>query len=285
MNRSNKHTNSKRKISINMKEISLLYYIQKDLAAAIEKDEFLLYYQPIIDTITKRITGVEALIRWKHPIVGIISPLKFIPFAEETRLIIPIGYWVIRTACSQLREWNKLGFTNISLSVNVSIIQLQHPGFAEAVSRILSKTKIHPEYLELEITESILLESLDVIKNLNNLKKLGVKITIDDFGTGYNSFKCIQELNVNNIKIDKAFIYNINDEVNKAIIDAIIKLGHDINIEVTAEGVETEEQYDYLKKKRCDKIQGYYFSKPLLPEEATMFFKCALKNEIGRAHV
>lgn len=257
-----------------MEEVSLQYDVGKDLAAAIEKGELFLCYQLITDTKTKRIAGVEALIRWNHPRKGIIKPIQFIPVAEETGLIIPIGIWVIGTACSQLREWYKIGFTDISLSVNVSMIQLQQPDFGEAVSRILSEIGLPPEYLELEITESVLLESVSVVtRNLNYLKKKGVRISIDDFGTGYNSLKYIQELDVNSIKIDRRFIYNIKDNVNKAIIDAIIKLGHDINIEITAEGVETKEQYEYLKRKRCDKVQGYYFSKPLLPEEVSEFLK------------
>ncbi|WP_175548381.1 putative bifunctional diguanylate cyclase/phosphodiesterase [Lutispora thermophila] len=251
-----------------------------DLVAAMEKEELFLCYQPIINTMTKRIAGVEALIRWKHPNQGIISPLQFIPVAEETRLIIPIGLWVLRTASSKLKEWHENGFADISLSVNVSAIQLQQPDFGEAVIKILYETGMFPEYLELEITESLLLESsLIAANNLSYLNKQGVRITIDDFGTGYNSLKYIQELDVSSFKIDRTFIYNIGDKVNKAIIDAIIKLGHDINIEIIGEGVETKEQYDYLKKKRCHKVQGYYFSKPLLPEEMGEFLKEYIKRK------
>ena len=257
-----------------MKAIGMQHDVYRDLAAAMEKGELFLCYQPIMDAMTERIAGVEALIRWKHPSKGIISPLHFIPAAEETRLIIPIGLWVLKTACSQLKKWYKIGFTGIGLSVNVSIIQLQQPNFGEAVSRILAETELPPQYLELEITKSVLLESANVvIRNLDYLKKQGVRISIDDFGIGYNTFRYIQQLDINSIKIDRTFIDNIGDNVNEAIVNAIIRLGHDINIEIIAEGVETKEQYDYLRNKRCDKIQGYYFSKPLLPEEVGEFLK------------
>jgi EAL domain-containing protein (putative c-di-GMP-specific phosphodiesterase class I) len=255
-------------------EMRLCSNMKRDLRNAIENEEFFLCYQPLIDIRIKKVVCMEALIRWKHPRKGIISPMEFIPIAEETGLILPIGQWVLKTACSQLKEWHDMGYNNFGLSVNVSVIQLQQPDFAETVSRIIAENRLLPEYLELEITESAFMESArTVARNLNSLRKRGIKVSIDDFGTGYNSLKYIQKLAVNSLKIDKTFVYNIKDDINKVIIDAIISLAHKINAEITAEGVETKEQYEYLKKKGCNKIQGYYFSKPLLPEEAAEFLK------------
>lgn len=243
--------------------------IKMDLRTALDNGEFFLCYQQLIDIRTGKTVCMEALIRWKHPRKGIISPMEFIPTAEETKLILPIGEWVLKTACRQLKEWHDMSCTGFGLSINVSAIQVQQPDFAEVVNRILVETGLLPEYLELEITESELIKSIHTVaKNLNYLKKQGVKISIDDFGTGYCSLEYLQNLAVNNIKIDRRFICDIKVDVNKAIIDAVISLGHKLNIDITAEGVETKEQYDYLKKKGCDKVQGYYFSKPLLPEEA-----------------
>lgn len=256
------------------REASLRNYIKKDLKTAIEKGEFFLCYQPIIDIRTKKMASMEVLIRWRHPKKGIISPGKFITIAEETGLIIPIGEWVLKTSCSQLKEWHDIGYTDYGLSVNISVIQLQQHGFAEVVSRVLAETGLKSKYLELEITESAFMESNHTVTmNLIHLRKRGVKVSIDDFGTGYNSLKYLQEFSVNSLKIDRTFIFNIKADVNKVIIDTVISLGHKINAEITAEGVEIKEQYEYLKMKGCDKIQGYYFSKPLLPEEAIEFFK------------
>lgn len=254
------------------REVDLHSAIKKDLRYAIEKEELFLCYQPIIDIRTNQTVCMEALIRWRHPSKGIIKPMQFIPIAEETRLIIPIGEWVLQNACKQLKEWRKMGHTDSDLSVNISVIQLQQTDFAEVVCRILAETGLLPKYLEIEITESAFMGSIHTVtRNLNYLRKEGVKVSIDDFGTGYNSFKYIQKFAINSLKIDRDFINNIKADVNKVIIDTIISLGHKINAEIIAEGVETKEQCEYLKKKGCDKIQGYYFSKPLLPKEAIEF--------------
>ncbi len=248
------------------------YNIKNDLRTAIAENEFFLCYQPLIDTKSKRMVWMEALIRWKHPRKGIINPLDFIPIAEETGLIVPIGEWVLKNSCRQLKKWHTKSYTGYGISVNVSAIQLQQPGFSELVGSILNENGLIPENLEIEITESVLIESSHVVtKNLTQLSEQGVKITLDDFGTGYNSLKYIQEFLIDGIKIDKIFISNIKADVNKIIIDTLISLGKKINAEVTAEGVETKEQYEYLKSQGCDKIQGYYFSKPLLPEELIVF--------------
>lgn len=259
---------------------SLQSAVKKGLRTAISNEEFFLCYQPLIDIKAKRMVSAEALIRWRHPVKGIISPMEFIPAAEKMGLIIPIGEWVLKTACRQLKEWNDSGCGDFGISVNVSIIQLQQPYFAEVVSRVLEETGLPPKYLELEITENVLIESTHTVaRNLNGLKKQGIKISIDDFGTGYSCLEYLQKLSIDSLKIDKTFVYNIKIDVNKAIVEAIISLGHKLNMEITAEGVETEEQYYYLKDKGCDKVQGYYFSKPLLPEELIKVLKAGNGSE------
>lgn len=245
-----------------------------DLEAAIAGNEFFLCYQPLVDAKTKKMVWMEALIRWKHPRKGIISPSDFIPIAEETGLIVPIGEWVLENACRQLREWYMKSNTGYGVSVNVSAIQLRQPGFSDFVGNILKEYGLMPENLEIEITESVLIESSHtVVSNLTQLSEQGIKITLDDFGTGYNSFGYIQKLLIDGIKIDRTFICNIKADINKIIIDTVISLGHKINAEVTAEGVETKEQYEYLQGKGCDKIQGYYFSQPLLPIDLMNYMK------------
>jgi diguanylate cyclase (GGDEF)-like protein/PAS domain S-box-containing protein len=257
-----------------IEEIILRNNIKRDLKDALDNEELLLCYQPLIDARTKRVVRFEALIRWKHPKKGIIGPLDFIPATEETKLIIPIGEWVLKNTFMQLKEWHELGLKDFTLSVNASIVQLQKPDFAETVIEMLLDVGISPKYIELEITESVLMDSVyTVANNLNLLRKQGIKVSIDDFGTGYNSLKYIQKFDVDCIKIDRTFVSNIDDDINKIIIKHIISLGHSINAEIIAEGVETKEQYKYLKKQGCDIIQGYYFSKPLLPEEATRFLE------------
>ena len=257
-----------------IEEIILRNNIKRDLKDALDNEELLLCYQPLIDARTKRVVRFEALIRWKHPKKGIIGPLDFIPATEETKLIIPIGEWVLKNTFMQLKEWHELGLKDFTLSVNASIVQLQKPDFAETVIEMLLDVGISPKYIELEITESVLMDSVYTVeKNLSLLRKQGIKVSIDDFGTGYNSLKYIQKFDVDCIKIDRTFVSNIDDDINKIIIKHIISLGHSINAEIIAEGVETKEQYKYLKKQGCDIIQGYYFSKPLLPEEATRFLE------------
>lgn len=252
---------------------------KKDLEKALLNKEFYLCYQPLIDIKTSKMVCMEALIRWKHPVYGIVSPMQFIPAAEETGMIIPIGEWILRTACLQLKNWHNAGHDNYSIAVNVSAVQLVQANFADGVCRILNETGIPPEYLEIEITESTLISSFGtVIENLLYIREQNIKISIDDFGTGYNSLIYLQKLMVNRLKIDMAFVCKIKADVNKAIIDTIIALGHRINLEVTAEGVETWEQYEYLKKRGCDIAQGYYFSKPLLPGEMIDYMESCLSQ-------
>ncbi|MFA9464872.1 MAG: putative bifunctional diguanylate cyclase/phosphodiesterase [Velocimicrobium sp.] len=242
------------------------------LKSALEGKELFLCYQPLIDSGTQKVVALEALIRWKRPGNGIVAPLDFIPIAEKSELIVSIGEWVLETACRQLKEWQEEGATLCSIAVNVSVKQIKRPDFTEVVAKILSKTGLLPNYLVLEITESSYFEPIEmVLENINILRSMGIKISLDDFGTGYNTLKTIQNFSVDSLKIDRAFINNINAEVNKVIVETILLLGRRIHVNTVAEGVETKEQYEYLKRMGCDIIQGYYFSKPLLAKEATQF--------------
>ena len=257
-----------------IKEADLSLVFKRDLVSALENNELFLCYQPQIDIKTNEIMSVEALLRWRHPKMGEISPGDFIPIAEETGLIVPIGEWVLYNACKQFVRWQGMGISECRISVNASVIQLQQPSFAEQVQQILLSTGLNSAYLEIEITESIFIKSIDTVaKNLNQLKEQGIKVSIDDFGVNYCSLKYLKEFSINYIKIDKAFIRDMKVDVNKAIIDSIIVLAHRIGMEVIAEGVETKEQYDYLKTMGCDRVQGFYFYKPLISQKMAEVLK------------
>ncbi|WP_461206764.1 EAL domain-containing protein [Clostridium sp. DL1XJH146] len=244
--------------------------MEKYLREALENKQFYLNYQPIIDTKTGKIISFEALLRWKHPKLGLIPPDKFISLAEETGLIIYIGEWVIREACKQNKKWIEKGFKYRYISVNVSEIQFQQSNFLEIVEKIIHELDIPPEYLAIEITESILMKSLERnIIILKELKKMGIHILLDDFGTGYSSLNYLTKIPINSLKIDKSFIDNICvDLKQKAITAGIIHLAHQINLDVIAEGVELQNQLEVLDNEKCDKIQGYFFSKPVMAKEA-----------------
>ncbi len=238
---------------------------EKMISGALDRGEFSLNYQPIVEIDTLEITGIEALLRWNHPVSGMISPVKFIPIAEENGLIIPLGKWVLETACKQIKEWHNKGLKKILVAVNISLKQFQDKGFVEMVQRILKETGLEPQYLCLEITESVAMENEDyAIKVLNKLKTMGIKVAIDDFGTGYSSLEYLTKFPLDTLKIDKSFILNIKDNENDAsIASTIIAMGHNLKLGVTAEGVETLEQLEYLKSQKCNNIQGYLFSKPV----------------------
>ena len=243
--------------------------MDRDLRNALDKDGFSLVYQPQVNSKTGRIETIEALIRWNHPERGLISPGQFIPFAEDTGLIIPIGEWVLRTACRQNKLWQDKGYNPVRISVNISPLQLRRWNFIDLVQEVLEEVELDPSYLELEITESSLMESLEEnIKVLDRLKQAGVRIALDDFGTGYSSLNYLQRLPINNVKIDRSFVQDItNDRDKRYIAEVIIALAHRMNLMVTAEGVETEEQLNMLTSKNCDIIQGYLFSQPLPSKE------------------
>ncbi|QZY53793.1 putative bifunctional diguanylate cyclase/phosphodiesterase [Crassaminicella profunda] len=243
--------------------------IENDMYKALEKDEFILYYQPQVQTTTGEIIGAEALIRWKHPKLGLISPAKFIPLAEETGFIVPLGEWVLRKACEQNRIWQKKGLKNIQVAVNLSPLQFKQKDLIEKITKIIQETGIRPEDLELEITESnAMLDPDFTIKTLKALNNMGIQLAIDDFGTGYSSLAYFKSFPIHKIKIDQSFIRDINeDESNRAIVLAIIGIAKSLGLKSIAEGVETKEQLKALKKHGCQQIQGYFFSPPVRPEE------------------
>ncbi|TAL62629.1 MAG: bifunctional diguanylate cyclase/phosphodiesterase [Legionella sp.] len=254
-------------------DASRLLNIENQLYHAIANDELILHYQPYINLKTGTICGAESLVRWNSPILGMVSPLDFISIAETNGLIIPIGEWVLRTACQQLKEWHNKGYTSFKLSVNLSAKQLVQPNLVEFIAGVLSDLKINPKYLDLELTESNAFHK-EVIPIINKFSELGISLSIDDFGTGYSEFSSLKLFKVDKIKIDKSFIQDIDVSVDsRNIVCNTISLAKSMNIRCLAEGVETEEQINFLKENGCYMIQGYYFSKPLGPKEFFEFLK------------
>ncbi|NLE24915.1 MAG: EAL domain-containing protein, partial [Clostridiaceae bacterium] len=249
--------------------------IEKHLRGAIENNELDVYYQPQVDAMTGIISGFEALLRWNNSELGFVSPLKFIGVAEETRLINPIGTWVLQKACTFLKKVHENECCDISIAVNISIFQLLQEDFADVVEDILASTGLDPGHLELEITESILMDSYKSISSsLDRLKKLGIKIALDDFGKGYSSLSYLKQLPIDTLKIDKCFIDSIqSDKDNADLTGMIVKLGQNMGLTVLAEGVEEQEQMNYLIKNGCHKIQGYLISRPLPANEILRFYK------------
>ncbi len=238
--------------------------LEMNLHHALERSEFIVYYQPQVDLRTGRMVGAEALVRWQHPERGLISPLEFIPIAEESGLIIPLNEWVLQTACQQARIWQKAGYA-FRVAVNLSGIQFNQPGLSQRILRILEATGLEPSCLELELTESAVVKQPETaIATLRQLKNLGIKLSLDDFGTGYSSFSYLQQFPFDVLKIDRSFVRNVTeDSKNAAILIAIIQLAHSLNLKVVAEGVETFEQQEFLRQHQCDMMQGYYFSSPV----------------------
>lgn len=253
--------------------VSERVYIEKHLRTALENNELELYYQPQMDISTKNVSGLEALIRWNSPELGFVSPLRFISIAEDTHMIIPIGEWVLRNACIYLKKLHQQGCEELTMSVNISMIQLIQEDFLDMVMDTLNRVKLNPEYLELEITESTLMESFEVIESkLDHLKKKGFKIALDDFGKGYSSLNYLRQLPIATLKIDKSFIDTIGSKgKTKSLTSLMVKIGKTMGLNVVAEGVETQEQLDYLVKNKCDRMQGYLYSKPMPEELVTAF--------------
>jgi diguanylate cyclase (GGDEF)-like protein/PAS domain S-box-containing protein len=235
------------------------------LRRALERQELLLHYQPQVDLRSNAIFGAEALVRWQHPKMGLVPPGKFIPLAEQTGLIVAIGEWVLRTACAQNKAWQDAGLPPITVAVNISARQFREKNLVDSVAAIISETGLDPRYLELEVTEGVIMhDAEEVIAVLQRLKSLGVTLSIDDFGTGYSSLSYLKRFPVDRLKIDQSFIRDVaTDSDGAAIARAVINLGHDLNLKVIAEGVETKEQLDFLRTYQCDEKQGYYFSRPV----------------------
>jgi polar amino acid transport system substrate-binding protein len=243
---------------------------QSDLRKALEHQELVVYYQPQIDLENDSIVGFEALVRWNHPTKGIVAPMEFIPLAEETGLIVPIGNWVLREACQQLKKWEDAGFDNLVMAVNISVRQFKDKELYNSVKDVIIETGINPKHLELEITESIALDDIEYsVATISKLKDIGVVFSLDDFGTGYCSMNYLKLLPVNNLKIDKSFLDTVLDSYSdQSIVKTIITLAQTLELVVIAEGVEKSEQELFLKNVKCDKAQGFLYSKPLPNENA-----------------
>lgn len=243
--------------------------LDASLHYAVERSEFQVYYQPQIDLRTGQIIGAEALLRWQHPERGLVSPAEFIPIAEENGLIIPIGEWVLMTACRQTKVWQASGFPHLRIAVNLSGYHFSQQNLIKRLVYILNETSLDFKYLELELTESILIKHPEAtIVKLNELQALGIQISIDDFGTGYSSLNYLKQFSFNTLKIDQSFVRNIMDDLkNTAITEAIIQMARNLNLKVIAEGVETEAELSFLYQRQCDEVQGYLFSRPVPAKE------------------
>ncbi|MVP00641.1 bifunctional diguanylate cyclase/phosphodiesterase [Paenibacillus lutrae] len=247
--------------------------LENDLRKAVQRQELVLHYQPQISTKNSRMIGVEALVRWKHPVRGMISPVVFVPIAEESGMILEIGTWVLREACLQMSRWHQAGGPLIPVSVNLSAQQFHHSNLVDAVKSILLETGLQPQYLELEITEGMMMDHAVSSAILQEISELGVRISLDDFGTGYSSLSYLKQFPIHKLKIDRSFITDItNNPSDQAIVATIISMANHLKLDVIAEGIETKDQLDILTEKECREIQGYYFSKPLPANEVEESF-------------
>jgi diguanylate cyclase (GGDEF)-like protein len=241
------------------------FLLQEELRNALTHSEFALHYQPQVDLRSGQVFAVEALIRWNHPTRGLVSPLTFIPSAEETGLIVPIGDWILHEACRQNKAWQRAGLPPVTVCVNVSARQFREKNLIDRVVNALTESGLEARYLEMEVTESLIMQDFELaVATMNGLQELGVQISIDDFGTGYSSLSALKTFPVQRLKIDKSFVDDLaTDENDQAVTSAVISLGQKLNLRVLAEGVETEDQVAFLRQNNCNEMQGNYFSKPL----------------------
>jgi diguanylate cyclase len=251
-----------------------LFKMQNNLKNAIKNKEFVLHYQPQVDLVENKIIGAEALIRWQHPLMGMIPPLQFISIAENSGLIVPIGEWVIYEACRQGAIWNKEG-KEIVVAVNVSAVQFKRGNLLDVVKNALAVSKLDPKYLELELTESILINDTEnVLETVKGIKELGIQLSIDDFGTGYSSLAYLKRFAVDKLKIDQSFVRDIiNDKEDASIVKTIIQMAKSFNLKSIAEGVENGEVLKVLGEFGCDEVQGYHFAKPMVVEEFSNYYE------------
>ena len=251
------------------------FSVENKLRKALDHNEFMLFYQPQIGISEGRMIGVEALIRWLQPDLVFIKPSEFIPLAEETGLIVPIGEWILLSACAQNRAWQEAGLHPFPVTVNVSSVQFRQNNFVETVSQILRDTGLKPDYLQLELTEStIMYHSENINKKLQSLQAMGIQISIDDFGTGYSSMNYLKRFPLSTLKIDQSFVKDlVTNPTDQAIVKAIVSLAHNFNLKVIAEGVETKEQLAFLRECRCEGMQGYLVCPPLNPNTIVQFAK------------
>lgn len=244
------------------------------LRLAVQRQEFVLHYQPQVDVLSRRMIGVEALVRWQHPELGLISPLGFIPLAEETGLILPIGEWVLRTACQQNKVWQEAGYPPIRVAVNLSALQFRQPDLAQKISQVLHETGLEARWLELETTESVAMQDVHfTLPILEELRAMGVGLSLDDFGTGYSSLSYLKRFPIRTVKVDKSFVKEIpNSPEDSAIVSMIIALAKCLKLRVIAEGVETVAQLSFLEELECEEAQGYLLSRPVPADAITEMF-------------
>jgi len=244
-------------------------FIEGGLRVALDRQELSLHYQPKVDLRTGAIVGVEALLRWQHPERGFIPPAQFVPIAEDSGLILPIGRWVLREACRQSRAWLDAGLPPMPMAVNISAIEFRSQDFIDSIRTVLQETKLEPQCLELELTESVLMKYAEsTVSMLKALKSIGVQLAVDDFGTGYSSLSYLSQFPVDSLKVDQSFVQEISSKANDAVIvSAVISMGNSLKKRVIAEGVETREQLDFLTTAGCEEAQGYYFSAPMVAEQ------------------
>ncbi|AIQ62975.1 Phytochrome-like protein cph2 [compost metagenome] len=252
--------------------------LENDLRRALERNEFYLVYQPQIQLSTRKLVGMEALLRWQHPKRGLVSPAEFIPIAEESGMIVPLGEWVLKTACRQNKEWQNAGYRPICVSVNLSLRQFMQPNLAGKIEEFLEEIGLDPRFVDLEITESMTLDKEKAFEQLQRLKDIGVYISIDDFGTGYSSLHYLKNMPIDRLKIDRSFVSEVlEDSNNAAIVSTITSMAHHLKLKVTAEGVENEDQLQFLRQQHCHEGQGYFFSKPIEAQEfENAFLRSAL---------
>jgi diguanylate cyclase (GGDEF)-like protein len=259
-----------------------LLEIETDLRKAVAENEFFIWYQPEQNMASQAIFSVEALLRWQHPTKGVLLPIDFIPLAEETGLIIPLGEWVLRTACKQTKHWHDRGH-KVCVAVNIANKQFKKDYLPQLVKSILAETKLPPEFLELELTETVIINNADSVETISALKDIGIIIALDDFGSGYSSLNYLSKIRVDRLKIDQSFVKNIDiNRGDEVIIQAIISMAKDLNLEVLAEGVETKRQLEFLKSKHCAEIQGFYLSHPLSAVDLEKFLEARLKVESAK---
>jgi len=239
--------------------------LETNLRRALEREEFVLHFQPIVDLRLQRVTGMESLVRWQHPDLGMVSPARFVPLAEETGLILPIGAWVLEQACYHTRALQEQGFADLHVAVNLSPKQFRQKNLVRSIADILARTGLDPRFLELEVTESSVMEHADItIRTLHELKSMGIHLSIDDFGTGYSSLSYLKRFPIDSLKVDQSFVRDIpGDPEDAAIASAVIALGHSLRLTIVAEGVETSEQLTFMRERGCHRVQGYYFSRPM----------------------
>jgi diguanylate cyclase (GGDEF)-like protein/PAS domain S-box-containing protein len=260
--------------------------LETGLRHAIERDELVLHYQPQIDAASGAIVGMEALVRWNQPGVGLVSPMDFIPVAEESGLIVPMGEWILRTACIQAKAWQQQGLPSVSIAINISSRQFASGQLVGQVKSVLQQTRLPANYLDFEITESLLIDGADtvVLPALNEFKSMGINLSIDDFGTGYSSLSYLKRFPIDKIKIDKSFVRGIpGNQENASLVKTIIAMALNLQLKVIAEGVETDEQRDHLLALECDQMQGFLFGRPLPAEAATELLKQAGAQQLEAA--